>query len=194
MALPDPMINLQDLTHTTRSAAAVEGKKSQRRRLFLFPLISTWRKILCAPRLCLFLSRREILGPTLVRFLLTSSQSRLTGRGARFSFGSVLCGSRQCKECRSNCYRYDAFHLSAPLGVRTSSRKDCRTRTARKWVRSFTLNFRLFRSDGLIAVAVSLRSARPDGSRKMDRGESDLARREVVLSPLRQGSSKNLVW
>ena len=109
-------------------------------------MISTWRKILGAPRFCLFLSRRESLGPTLVRLLLTWSQSRLTRRGARFSFGCVLCGSRECKERSSNCYRYDAFHLSAPLGVRTSSRKDCRTRTARKWVRSFTLNFRLLQT------------------------------------------------
>jgi uncharacterized heparinase superfamily protein len=103
-----------------------------------------------------------------------------------------LCGSRQCKECRSNCYRYDAFHLSAPLGVRTSSRKDCRTRTARKWVRSFTLNFRLFRSDGLIAVAVSLRSARPDGSLEVDRGAFRMAGRKLVLSALRQAPLQDL--
>ena len=38
-------------------------------------------------------------------------------------FGCVLCSSRECKECSSDGYRYDAFHCQLLLVVRTSSDK-----------------------------------------------------------------------
>src|SRR5262249_2561060 len=78
--------------------------------LLLLPLSKSGSEVLCATRLCLFLARCEIFGPTWLLLLVAWRQIHLARRGARFRVRCDLRGGWKCKECSSNRDRYHAFH------------------------------------------------------------------------------------